>query len=57
MSNKINPKKSHRKTTTNIKIGDNLLIKSAGSDLYRIGLSLFAFNGVKRKSVFNPYFT
>ena len=42
---------------TDLKLNDNLVIKSAGSDLYRIGLSLFTLNGVKRKFVYNPYFT
>ena len=55
-NNKVSDK-CQRKMKSKTKLSDNLVIKSAGSDLYRIGLSLFAFNGVKRKFVFNPYFT
>ena len=33
----------------------NLIIKSAGSDFYRIGLSLFPFGSEKRKNIYNPY--
>ena len=33
----------------------HLVNKSAGSDLYRIGLSLFPFGSQKRKKCCNPY--
>ena len=33
----------------------HLVIKSAGSDLYRIGLSLFPFGSQKRNRIYNPY--
>ena len=33
-----------------------LVIKSAGSDLYRIGLSLFPFGSQKRKRLYNPLY-
>ena len=33
----------------------HLVNKSAGSDLYRIGLSLFPFGSQKRKRIYNPY--
>ncbi len=42
---------------TNQNLSDEYAIKCAGSDLYRIGLSLFASNNVKRKTIFNPLFT
>ena len=35
----------------------HLVIKSAGSDLYRIGLSLFLFGSQKRKKYCNPCIT
>jgi len=34
----------------------NMILKSAGSHFYRIGLSLFPFGSEKRKRLFNPYF-
>jgi hypothetical protein len=34
----------------------NMILKSAGSHFYRIGLSLFPFGSEKRKKLFNPYF-
>ncbi len=33
----------------------NMILKSAGSHFYRIGLSLFPFGSEKRKKLFNPY--
>jgi hypothetical protein len=33
----------------------NMILKSAGSHFYRIGLSLFPFRSEKRKKLFNPY--
>ncbi len=34
----------------------NMILKSAGSHFYRIGLSLFPFGSEKRKKLYNPYF-
>ncbi len=34
----------------------NMILRSAGSHFYRIGLSLFPFGSERRKKLFNPYF-